>query len=63
MLVKQGLVGVQNDFQGEILRSEGCSWQLLADTVLRMAAGILESDAGQKIQVLSDAGMHLKPHS
>ena len=41
---------------------QGGSWQPPADTVLRMAGDVLESDPVQKIQVLSDAGTCLRPH-
>ena len=36
--------------------------QLLADIILKMADGILDLNTVQKIQVLSDPGMCLKPH-
>ena len=42
-------------------KTTGCSWQLLADIVLRMAHAVLESHTVQKIQVLSDAITCLKP--
>ena len=62
VLVKQGFAGAQNHcivIRGdpEIIRL-----QLLTDNVLRMAGGVLEFDSVQKTQVLSDAGMCLKPH-
>ena len=62
MLVKQGLAGAQN---GCIVRRgdlETITLQLLADTVLRTAGGVLEFDTVQKIHVLSDAGACLKSH-
>ena len=57
MLVKQGLIGVQN----------GCivirlQWHLPADIFLKMAGSDLEFDTVQKIQVLGDEGMCLKPY-
>jgi len=36
--------------------------QLLADIIFKIADGTLDFDTVQKIQVLSDAGMCLKPH-
>ena len=44
------------------MKFQGCSWQLLADVVWKMASGVLEFDTAPKIQVLSDAGMYVKPH-
>lgn len=44
----------------ETFRQQGCSWQLLADAVLRMAASICKSRAVQKIQVLSHTQSCLK---
>ena len=66
MLFKQRFVGVQNDYiavkwEGS-LKLQGCSWQLLADIVLKMAGGVPEFAIAQKIQVLRDSGMCLKPH-
>ena len=37
------------------------SWQLLADTVLRIDGGILDSDTLQEIQGHSNTGICLKP--
>lgn len=53
----QGLIGVQNGYivTRRELKTIGCSWNLLADIVLRIDGGILEFDRGQKIQVLSDS--------
>ena len=64
MFIKQGLVRVQSGclVLREDLEVSGCSWQLLADTVLRMSGGVFESDTVQKIQVLSDGGTCLKPY-
>lgn len=44
------------------MKLQGCIQQLLADTVLKMFGGVLEFDTVQKIPVLSDARICLKPH-
>ena len=49
----QGLAGLRTGFLVPF-RPSGCSWQLLADTVLRMTGDVLESDTVQKTQVLRD---------
>ena len=65
VLVKQGLVGHVNGCivtRGDL---DTIRLQLAAaskNTILRMVGGVLEFDIVQEIQVLSDAGMCLKPH-
>ena len=44
------------------LKPQGCHWQLLGNAVLEMVCSVPKSDTVQKIQVLGDAGMCLKPH-
>ena len=55
VLVKQGLVGIQNGctvIKGDL---EILSVQLPDDTLSKMPGGVLEFDTVHKIQVLSDA--------
>lgn len=57
VLLKQGLIGVGNDYIA-------ASWGNLKPQILRMAVlsgGILESHTAQQIQVLGDAGTCLIP--
>ena len=65
MLVKQGGVGWGRD---DYIVGGGCDsetarlpLELLADALLKTAAGVLGFEPFQKIQVLSDEGRHLKP--
>ena len=44
------------------MKLPGCIQQLLVDTVLKMVGGVLEFDTVQKIHILSDARICLKPH-
>ena len=55
MLVRQGLAGVQNGCTGMRRDFETIDSGCLADIILRMVGGVLESDIVQKVQVLSDA--------
>ena len=38
------------------MKLQGCREQLMADTVLKMASGVLEFDTVQKVEVLNDSG-------
>ena len=52
VLLKQELLGIQNGFMVTRKDLETIRWQLaLADTILRMAADVLESDRVQKIKI------------
>ena len=66
VLVKQGLVGIQNGCTVRKGDFEILSMQLPADTLSKMPGGVLEFDTVHKIQVLSDTGTclnngHLAP--
>ena len=64
MLVKQGLVGVQNGYIVTSGDLETIRLQLIAASNYCFENDwyILEIETVQKIQVLSDAGMCLKPN-
>ena len=67
MLIQRGLVGVQNVYRVVKLGGEGFEMtrlQLAAARryFLKTAGGVLELDAVQKIQVLSDMETCLRPH-
>lgn len=47
---------------GWLMQPQGGSWQLLAETVLRMAGGVPEPDTAPQIHVLSDTEPCLKSH-
>ena len=64
MLVKQGLIGVQNCCIITRGDHETIRLQLAAASrfVLRMVGGALETDTVHKTEVLRDTGTYLKSH-